>query len=206
MEENLYGVLKCKILETRQIKGKTPHFHIHAIADKIHYRIAINVKSQLYPYEVLYYIDHHFHHELTSKVTELPFGFMPIGPNIKQEYGLDYMRGNLLDLNKLTPLAYDVPGSDNDLNEKIRAVTHKALKTQESVLYAFGRRWGPEGTKDAYFDFAPGDGVHDIHMNQINLKTCENIKESWQDGGLLVHIVPENQWIGVFLAFQSQSI
>ena len=35
--------------------------------------------------------------------------------------------------------------------------------------YAFGERWGPETpSKDKVFGFKPGNGVHDIHMNQGN--------------------------------------
>lgn len=27
----------------------------------------------------------------------------------------------------------------------------------------------------------------------------------WQDGGVLIHFEEENRWVGIFLAFQSQS-
>jgi uncharacterized protein YukJ len=38
-----------------------------------------------------------------------------------------------------------------------------------SVIYAFGAKWGPEkGKPDKYFKFVPGNGIHDIHMNQGN--------------------------------------
>jgi len=34
-------------------------------------------------------------------------------------------------------------------------------------VYAFGERWGPEADRpDKVFGFSPGNGVHDIHMNQ----------------------------------------
>lgn len=203
MDEN-YGVLKCKIVETTQIKGPTPHFHIHAIADGVHFRVAINIKSQIYPYDVLYFIDHDFQKELTTKLSKLPFGFYTLGQNVKEEYGLDYISGNLLNIKDMKPLPDLLPGPDNDLNEKIRDITHKALQNQQSVLYAFGRRWGPVGSKDKYFHFTPSDGIHFIHMNQ-DIVHCNNKPTcGWQDGGLIVNFLPENKWTAVFLAFQAR--
>jgi uncharacterized protein YukJ len=199
-----YGVLKCRIVEVTQIKGMTPHFHIHAIADGVHFRVAINTKSDIYPYEVLYYIDSDFKNELTEKLSSFPFGFYDIGPNVKEEYGLDYIRGNLLDIKKMQPLPDVMPGPDNDLNEKIRNITHKALQSKNAILYAFGKRWGPMGNKDKYFDFTPSDGIHFIHMNQGMVQSQENLSDSWQDGGLLVNFLPENKWTAIFLSFQAR--
>jgi uncharacterized protein YukJ len=199
-----YGVLKCSIVEVTQIKGMTPHFHIHAIADGVHFRIAINTKSDIYPYDVLYYIDSDFKNELTEKLSKFPLGFYAIGPNVKEEYGLDYIRGNLLDIKNMQPLPDVMPGPDNDLNEKIRNITHKALQSKNAILYAFGKRWGPMGSKDKYFDFAPSDGVHFIHMNQCMVQSQENLSDSWQDGGLLVNFLPENKWTAIFLSFQAR--
>jgi uncharacterized protein YukJ len=197
-----YGVLKCKIVETTQVKGTTPHFHIHAIADGVHFRVAINIKSENYPYDILYSIDYDFHNEITAKLSKIPFGFYALGPNVKQEYGLDYIRGNLLDIKNMQPLPDLLPGPDNDLNEKIRDITHKALQSQETVVYAFGRRWAQMANKDKYFDFTPSDGIHFVHMNQDRDQSKEGHESSWQDGGLLVNFLPENKWNAIFLAFQ----
>lgn len=198
-----YGLLKCTILETTAIKGDSPHFHIHVIADGIHFRIAINIKSETYPYDLLYYIDDDFQNELTAKLSEIPFGFYPIGPNIKEDYGLDYIRGNLLHIKNMQPLPDVLPGPDNDLNEKIRNITHKVLENPETILYVFGRRWGPEGSKDKYFHFTPSDGIHSIHMNQEINQFQEDPDNSWQDGGLLINFVSEDKWNAIFLAFQA---
>lgn len=204
MQECVYGILKCRVLETSQVKGKTPHFHIHTIADSIHYRVAINIKSEVYPYDLLYYIDYNFKNALTSKLSEFPFGFYELGPNIKQEFGLDYIRGNFFDLNKFAPLPAECPGPDNDLNEKIRTLTHKALQNQKTILYVFGKKWGPEGRKDKYFHFSPSCGIHFIHMNQANSTIGSNAFNSWEDGALLFHFLPEDNWSAIFLAFQSR--
>jgi uncharacterized protein YukJ len=205
LQEDNYGVLKCRIIETIGVKGKTPHFHIHGYADGLHFRASINIKSEASPFEMLYYIDQNFQKDLTSKLSALPFGFNAIGENIKEEFGLDYLRGNLFELDKLEPIPDTMPGPENDLEEKIRAITHTALQNQQNtILYIYGKRWGPEGTKDKYFHFTPGDGIDFIHMNQGNSGDHAKANATWQDGGLLVHFEPENKWIGIFLAFQSQ--
>ena len=199
-----YGVLKCKVIETTQTKGKTPHFQIHTIADKVHFRIAVSLKSEICPYDVLYSIDYDFRKDITTKLSKIPLGFYNIGPNVKDEYGLDYIRGNLLDIKNMKPLPDVLPGPDNDLCEKIRDITHKSLQNEETVLYAFGRRWGPMGNDDKYFHFAPSDGIHLIHMNQDMAQCKDDSHSGWQDGGLLVNFLPENKWTAIFLAFQAR--
>ena len=42
-------------------------------------------------------------------------------------------------------------------------------------MFAFGQRWGPEqGQRDKIFGFQPGNGIHDIHMNQGNVAAYRN--------------------------------
>jgi Uncharacterized conserved protein (DUF2278) len=72
-------------------------------------------------------------------------------------------------------------------------------------VYAFGEPWGPESARDKVFGFRPGNGVHDIHMNQGNSARFRGDDGVWQDGGLLLHFPGENRWVGIFLAFQSQA-
>ena len=82
----------------------------------------------------------------------------------------------------------------------------RALNNKDITLYAFGQKWGPENNKeDKYFHFLPGNGIHDIHMNQGNAGSFQRDNGVWQDGGLLIHYPSRNQWVGIFLAFQSQS-
>ena len=49
------------------------------------------------------------------------------------------------------------------------------------------------------------NGIHDIHMNQGNVEKWKGDNGIWQDGGILIHFEKEEEWIGIFLAFQSQS-
>jgi hypothetical protein len=105
----------------------------------------------------------------------------------------------------MAPLPFDVPGLDNDLNEKIDFQVQRALAEEDAMVYAFGERWGPEpDTRDKYFGFKPGNGIHDIHMNQGNSKEFMKDDGVWQDGGMLLHLPSEDRWVAAFLAFQSQ--
>ena len=82
----------------------------------------------------------------------------------------------------------------------------RAIGDPSADIYAFGQRWGPEdGVPDKVFGFAPGNGVHDIHMNQGNDPAFARDDGVWQDGGLLVHFPAVSRWVAIFLAFQSQA-
>ncbi|SFO14548.1 DUF2278 family protein [Nitrosospira briensis] len=171
----------------------------------VNYRIAINVKSQLAPSELMYHIKSHFIHPLTEAVSVLPSGFNRLAPN-SESGALDLIRGNVVQPGLMTPLPHDLPGPDNDLNEKLDQIVQRAMADEEALVYAFGERWGPESNKaDKYFGFLPGNGIHDIHMNQGNVGRFIADDGVWQDGGLLFQFPLQQQWTAVFLKFQSQS-
>src|SRR5687768_8266495 len=206
MPLNSYGVLKGRAIARRLGSGSSPHYQIH-IVDEVgtQYRIAINVKSQLAPSELMYHIKSHFIHPLTDVVSVLPSGFNRLAPN-PVSGALDLIRGNLVQPGLMTPLSHDLPGPDNDLNEKLDQIVQRAMADEEALVYAFGERWGPEANRaDKYFGFLPGNGIHDIHMNQGNVGRFVADDGVWQDGGLLFHFPLQQQWTAVFLKFQSQS-
>jgi uncharacterized protein YukJ len=72
-------------------------------------------------------------------------------------------------------------------------------------MYVFGSRFGPQKGKDPTFKFSPQLGVHDVHMNQGNSKKFAKDDGVFQDGALLINLPQKDQWIAIFLAFQSQS-
>jgi uncharacterized protein YukJ len=201
-----YGVLKCQAVDRKLGEGPSPHYQVLVTDDKNNkYRIAINVKSKLSPSELLYLIDENFSHPITKELQELDFGFNEL-PRKPGGVALDYIRGNLFDPKQMKPLPYNVPGPDNDLNELLELYIERAIASPEAVLYPFGERWGPEtDVKDKYFGFLPGNGIHDIHFNQGSVGQFQKDNGVWQDGGLLIHYPTRNQWVGIFLAFQSQS-
>ncbi len=200
-----YGVLKGRPVQKKPGAGRKPHYQVHLIDETTDYRIAINVKSKLSPSELYYLVDDQFQHPLIHDLEGVDLGFTPL-PREPGGVSLDYIRGNLFDREKMVALPHDIPGPDNDLNEKIDHFIERALNDSDAMIYAFGARWGPEsGKKDKYFGFLPGNGIHDIHMNQGNVKEFMADDGVWQDGGLLIHYPHQRQWVAIFLAFQSQA-
>ncbi|MBM3679357.1 MAG: DUF2278 family protein [Actinobacteria bacterium] len=200
-----YGVLKGKAIEVRLGAGSSPHYQVRLIDDTTDYRIATNVKSQLPPSDVEYLVSERFAHPITASVEELPTGFTPL-PSRPGTGAMDFIRGNLFDRTQMKPLPFSVPGFDNDLNEKIDRIMQRAVGDETALVYAFGERWGPEpGKKDKYFGFLPGNGIHDIHMNQGNSGRFVDDDGVYQDGAVLVHFPDQHEWVGIFLKFQSQS-
>jgi uncharacterized protein YukJ len=199
-----YGMLKGKAIEVRPGAGQNPHYQVRIVDDTTDYRIAINVQSALSPSELEYLIDDRFTHPITSMLQEAPLGFTHITSK-PGTTALDYIRGNLFDRTKMRILPFNVPGIDNDLNEKIDGVMQRAVADEEALVYAFGERWGPEqNKKDKYFGFLPGNGIHDIHMNQSNVGQFKGDDGVWQDGGVMVYFPGQQQWVAIFLKFQSQ--
>ncbi|MBW3625445.1 MAG: DUF2278 family protein, partial [Armatimonadetes bacterium] len=171
------------------------------------YRVAVNVKStdRDRP-ELLFLVNGDFRHEVTRDLPVLPEGFLPLerkpgGP------ALDYIRGNLLDRREMKALPHDLPGADNDLNERVDFYLRQARDDPEAYVYAFGSRWGPEPRrKDKVFGFRPGNGIHDVHMNQGNPRGRHDHDNGvYQDGALMIHFASQNRWTAIFLAFQSQA-
>ncbi|MFB2769751.1 DUF2278 family protein [Pelatocladus sp. BLCC-F211] len=204
-----YGVLKCHaIAGIMELDNDSPHYQVHVNDGNFDYRIAINVRSVQQPYDLLYLIDSNFEHYITQKLKTLDFGFNKIEVSQRQAGGiaLDYIRGNLFKVNQMKALPYSLPGENNDLNEFIDLYIQRAIATKAEI-YAFGEPWGPEEKADKIFDFKPGRGIHDIHMNQGSSGKFQKDNGIYQDGGLLIHYksAPQDYWVAAFFAFQSQS-
>ncbi len=201
-----YGVLKCRALE-RKIDPATdpsPHYQVLVSDGQKKHRIAINVKSQESPSDLLYLVNDSFQHPILNQLVNFNQGFHSLE---RQPGGvaLDFIRGNLFRPEEMKPLPPDLPGPGNDLKELIDLYIQRAIQTEDAVLYAFGASWGPEpNTPDQYFGFRPGSGIHDIHMNQGSVGRFQSSNGVWQDGALLIHFPARHQWVGIFLAFQSQ--
>ncbi len=201
-----YGVLAGSVADRRsEGGGDTPHYQIQARGGEVDYRVAVNVLSQQQPPELLYVADEVFRHPLLRELADLPAGFSPLASK-PGGVALDYIRANLFDRQAMRLLPATAPGPDNDLADKLDHFVRRAAADPDARLYAFGQRWGPEpATPDKVFGFSPGNGVHDIHMNQGNSQRFRSDDGVWQDGGLLLHFPGQDQWVGVFLAFQSQA-
>jgi uncharacterized protein YukJ len=201
-----YGVLKGHVIDAKpEADDDTPHYQMRVVADTTHYRAALNVKSQETPSELLYLIDENFRHALTAQLPDLPYGFTAL-QSTSGGQALDFIRGNLFDRQAMRPLPFNMPGPDNDLNDRIDHYVQRAIRDPQVLVYAFGERWGPEAnTVDKVFHFLPGNGIHNIHMNQGNTGRFVADDGVWQDGALLLYFPTEQRWVALFLAFQSQA-
>jgi uncharacterized protein YukJ len=206
MPLSAYGVLRGSVIDHRLASGANAHFQMHVVDDENHYRLAVNVESQMQPSELEYLIDSDFRHEILNAVAELPAGWSALGQHRPGTAALDFIRGNLFNRDDMRQLPFDVPGPDNDLNEKLAHYVRRAIADEQATVYAFGQRWGPErGKTDKIFGFLPGNGVHDIHMNQGNVGEFVRDDGVYQDGALLLHFPAQQQWVAIFLKFQSQT-
>jgi uncharacterized protein YukJ len=198
-----YGVLKAAAVSVRHGTGHSPHYQMHVVDNANDWRIAINVQSQDGS-EVLYVVMPQFRHPILAALEPLTLGFHAIA-SAPGGLALDFIRANLADPRDFVPLPVSAPGPDNDLNEKIDSYAQRALADEEAVIFAFGEPWGPEQKADRYFRFKPGRGIHDIHMNQGNPPGAHaDSNGTWQDGGLIFHFPNQNEWVGIFLKFQTQ--
>lgn len=200
-----YGVLKGRVTDTRREDGQdTPHYQIQVSAGGTEFRVAVNVKSQTAPSDLLYVIREQFQHPLLASLPALSEGFSSV-PSEPGGIALDFIRDNLFRRADMVVLPPDLPGPDNDLSDRLAHFAGRAQAEPGALIYAFGQRWGPEvGVPDKIFGFSPGNGVHDIHMNQGNVGQFTRDDGVWQDGGLLLFFPASQQWVGIFLAFQSQ--
>jgi uncharacterized protein YukJ len=202
-----YGVLKGRIVECRQERdGLLPHYQVLIRADGVSYRAAINVRSadRRRP-DLLFCVDDDVRHPLMGRLAALDEGFHPGNPG-PGGLSVDYVRGGMVMHQEMRSIAHDVPGADNDLNEKLDALVRRAADDPGVEVCIFGGRWGPEHERDQVFRFAPGNGIHDVHMNQGTPRGDRHARDNgaWQDGAVFLHLRDERRWVGIYLAFQAQ--
>lgn len=198
-----YGVLKGRVLQRRLSTAADTHYHVQILAGRTNYRAAINVYSQANPSELEYLIRDPFDEPWTARLQQLPIGFTL--PHTRRDLALDYVRGSFVDPIDMRVLHFDLPGPQNDLNEAIDRYIARAIAEEDALIYVFGSRWGPEWRRrDPIFGFRPDNGLHDIHMNQGNDTRFAGQDGIWQDGALVMQFPSANQWVAIFLKFQSQ--
>lgn len=197
-----YGVLKGTVIGHKR-DADDDHYQLLVNADGVMYRIAVNVHSSENPPDLLFQSTTSLPADLTAGLTALKPGFTKLE---SKPGGLaqDFVRGGIVKLSKFEVVPGDQPGADNDLKDTLEDAAIDAMDQKGSVVYAFGAHWGPETKKDQYFQFTPGNGIHDIHMNQGN-----DPKHSGDDGtfrdGCLFFGFPNNKFRAFFMAFQSQT-
>lgn len=200
-----YGVLKGTVAGHLR-DADDDHYQILVRAGTTVHRIASNVKSSApnAPSVVLFQSTTTLPADLIKGLRELQAGFKKL-PSRPNGLAMDYVRGGIVKPKTMKPVPPDSPGADNDLKDMLETAVVKAMNLAGSVIYAFGAKWGPEkGKPDKYFKFIPGNGVHDIHMNQGNSGKYKKDNGIYQDGALIIEY-PDDKWRAFFFAFQSQT-
>jgi uncharacterized protein YukJ len=197
-----YGVLKGTV--TGHLRNADDdHYQILVSAANTMYRVAVNVHSTLKPPDLRF-------QSLTSLPSSLTHDLSLLPPGVKKLPGKpggiaqDFVRGGIVDVKKFKVVPGDIPGANNDLKDTMEDAVLNAMALPGSVIYAFGARFGPENKKDQYFKFTPGNGMHDIHMNQGNDKGHAGDDGVYQDGCLIFQY-PNGKYLAFYMAFQSQS-
>jgi len=193
------------VVDRRVETTDAPHYQIRLRAAGVEYRAAVNVRSQERPPELLYLAVDNFAHPILERLAALADGFTELASDASGA-ALDYIRGNLFQRELMRPVPTAEPGPENDLGDFLDHYVQKALGDAGARAYVFGQGWGPEPTtKDKVFGFLPGNGLHDVHMNQGNSGRFADDDGVFQDGALLLRFPADDTWVAIFLAFQSQS-
>ena len=198
-----YGVLKGSVVEARREEDTdTPHYQVHVNADGTSYRIAVNVKSQMSPSELLFLVDDRFQHPLTAGLPGLPHGFT----ELQREPGslaLDFIRGNLFDRLRLRPLPPNLPGPDNDLSDRVEHYVARASQEDDSEVYA-GERGAGGGQAGQDLRVPPRER-DPRHPHEPGQRRAPRTTTAF---GRMAHsssASSTDQWVALFLAFQSQA-
>lgn len=204
-----YSVLKGRSVDKRLAIQANPHYQVHVVDNENDYRISINVLSSVEDKRhpelswVEYVIVPDFQHPLLDELADLSTGMHRLDSR-PGGIALDFIRQNLFNRSQMKPLDFDIPGENNDLNEFLDFYISQAIADERALVYAFGSRWGPETKRDKIFGFLPGNGIHNIHMNQGNSAGYRRDDGVWQDGALLIQFPRTARWVGIFIKFQSQ--
>lgn len=192
---------------------RAPHYHLLLEADGRSFHVAVNVRSAIDRAELLYLIDHDLQHPLTDQCLNLSTGFTRLAQT-PTSGAIDFIRGQIVDRRRFR-VAPRSAGKRRGLTDLLDVYINRAIEDPDALVYAFGSRWGPKAHEiDRTFrghPIQPSDGVHNIHMNQGNIDPPGDRDDRyfaengpWQDGALLIYCAGRNEWVGIFLAFQSQ--
>lgn len=199
-----YSVLKGKPKAISAAKPNDPHLGILVEAGGVQHRVAINIRSGQPPYAVLYKIVSDWENQRTAALAALPQGRVRIAE--QPSLALDYIRGQLVTEREMEVAPFGVDHPRNGLREGLVPLLEKAIATGTIDLYAIGQAWENEAEPDEVFGFKPGNGIHNLHLNQGSSGSRQaEANGVHQDGALLLHDTVANRWTAVFFAFQGQS-
>ncbi|HEX5991870.1 MAG TPA: DUF2278 family protein [Thermomicrobiales bacterium] len=206
-----YSLFSGRVIDRRsESRGKSPHYHILLEGGGQRFRVAVNTRSgtsHSRRSDLLYFADDDFRHEVTRMLLAVDDGDRHVEAR-PGGLALDYQRGGMFNRRHMRRVPASLPGPGNDLLDELDFYVERLLADSTSRLHAYGTRWGPEHhTPDQIFGFRPGNGIHDVHMNQGNRDEHWHDNGIWADGGLIFQwrAPDQDRWSAIFLAFQTQS-
>jgi uncharacterized protein YukJ len=202
-------VVTGRILDRRaETSGRSPHYQILVQSGAERFRIAVNTRSGSShgrEAHLLYFANDDFRHEIVDHLARIEDGVRDLAAR-PGGLAIDYVRGGMVERGQMRLLPDTRPGPRNDLVDEIDYRIDRAMADPRARLHAFGTRWGPEPRQpDQLFGFRPGNGIHDVHMNQGSRDEHRNDNAIWRDGALIFHEPRRDRWCALFLAFQTQA-
>jgi uncharacterized protein YukJ len=211
---NVVGIRRYSLFSGRVVDrqpeswGKSPHYQILLEGGGQRFRVAVNTRSgtsHSRKSDLLYFADDDFRHEVTRLLADVDDGDLHVESR-PGGLALDYQRGGMFDRRHMRRIPASRPGPRNDLVDELDFFVERSQADPISRLLVYGTRWGPEShTPDLVFGFRPGNGIHDVHMNQGNRDEHWHDNGTWSDGGLVFRDAGHGRWSAIFLAFQTQS-
>jgi uncharacterized protein YukJ len=210
-----YSVLKGSPIAGKVVDGSSQHYQITVQTASGNFTVAVNIQSTDGS-EVLYAIEEQFIAPDPAALAALPAGFT----SLQSQPGglaLDFVREQINGEPMITqaqmtllPIASASAKKTDSIRLRAAALANavttligQAIHDGNATVYAFG---------SAYADSGATDGIHDIHMNQGNPDPGRFARDNgtWQDGALFLNMPslspdPAQQWVAIFLAFQSES-
>jgi len=201
-----YGVLRGSVVRgKREPDQDKPHYTVFiATGDAKNQQAVVNVRSSVgvgSASEVLFYVDANLlgqspeHSDLattwkkkTAALAKLPQGFTAL-PDHTPGIALDYVREAYMHPDEMQHEPAAGPGDSDDVQDQLDFWIEKAA-ADGATISVFGSGF-------------PG-GIHDVHMNQGNAGSFEKDNGVYQDGGIVLSF-PSGNYVGIFVAFQSQS-
>lgn len=193
-----YCLLKSYAIEYNDHSDDN-HFYIHTVADDQEYSLAVNVRSSK-PVTDMYYCLKEPNEEtikMLRRYMDLEDGLYK--KNDYPDYFLDYTEHPLFIDAELTECVDDISDMIS-LENRIRELTKESMASPSAYLLTFGHLWGPKLHEEDYtFHFLPGQGLHDIHMNQNSTKGSRWAdKDLPEEDGALYFVFPDTSKIYAF--------
>lgn len=199
-----YSVLKGKPKAVVADRESDPHMGILVDAGGVSHRVEINIRSGQPPYALLYKVVPNWDNQRISALAALPQGRIRVAE--KPALSLDYVRGQLVTQQEMDVAPFGLKHPRNGLRAALMPLLEKAIETGAVDLYAIGQAWENEAEPDAVFGFTPGNGIHNLHLNQGSSGSRQaEANGVHQDGALILHDTQTDQWTAIFFAFQGQS-